>query len=471
MMQQVLVVDDEANIRKVLSAQIKAAGYQVVEATNGLEALECLTQGEIDAVISDLRMPQLDGLGLLKKIQEIDVAPPVIVITAHGSMSTAIEAMKLGAFDFITKPFDKTELLNALRKATSTHAHAIEAQSGSLDFEGRFDIIGTSAGMQSVYKVIDKAADTPSTVLITGESGTGKELIATALHRNSQRSDAPLIRVNCAAIPSDLIESEFFGYEQGAFTGAVSSKPGRFELANGGTLFLDEIAEIPPEVQVKLLRALQESEFERIGGVKTIKVDVRVIAATNRDLLKDIEEARFREDLYYRLNVVPIELPPLRNRRDDIPLLVKAFLEKYNRKLGKDVTGTTSETLRALMEYSWPGNIRELENVIERGVLFAESTELDVSDLSEQITRSSPASTTEQPSTVANEPMTEDVGQRSMKAIVRSATDSIERELITKALQETNGNVTRAAHLLQISRKGLQNKMKELRLRDDEKNE
>ena len=285
-MQQVLIVDDEANIRKVLSAQVKAAGYQVLEATNGLEALELLNQGEIDAVISDLRMPHLDGLGLLQKAQEIEIAPPIIVITAHGSMSTAIEAMKLGAFDFITKPFDKTELLNSLRKATSTHAHAMESQSGSLDFEGRFDIIGTSTGMQSVYKVIEKAADTPSTVLITGESGTGKELIATALHRHSQRSGEPLIRVNCAAIPSDLIESEFFGYEQGAFTGAVSSKPGRFELADGGTLFLDEIAEIPPEVQVKLLRALQESEFERIGGVKTIKVDVRVIAATNHNLLE-----------------------------------------------------------------------------------------------------------------------------------------------------------------------------------------
>ena len=469
-MQQVLVVDDEANIRKVLSAQIKAAGYEVLEATNGLEALALIQQGEIDAVISDLRMPQLDGLGLLKKVQEIEIAPPVIVITAHGSMTTAIEAMKLGAFDFITKPFDKTELLNALRKATSAYAHEIESQSGSLDFEGRFDIIGTSSGMQSVYKVIEKAADTPSTVLITGESGTGKELIATALHRHSQRADKPLIRVNCAAIPSDLIESEFFGYEQGAFTGAVSSKPGRFELADGGTLFLDEIAEIPPEVQVKLLRALQESEFERIGGVKTIKVDVRVIAATNRNLLDDIEHGRFREDLYYRLNVVPIELPPLRERRDDIPLLVKAFVEKYNRRLQKDISTASPEAMDALMRYEWPGNIRELENVIERGILFAETTELMTSDLSEQIQRrAEPAASALTPDTSVQ--LAEDVGHRSMKEIVRSATDRLERGLITKALGETNGNVTRAAHLLQISRKGLQNKMKELRLRDDEKNE
>ena len=469
-MQQVLIVDDEANIRKVLSAQIKAAGYQVVEATNGIEALGIITRGEIDAVISDLRMPQLDGLGLLKRVQEIEIAPPVIVITAHGSMSTAIEAMKLGAFDFITKPFDKTELLNALRKATSTHAHAIESQSGSLDFEGRFDIIGTSSSMQSVYKIIEKAADTPSTVLITGESGTGKELIATALHHQSQRADEPLIRVNCAAIPSDLIESEFFGYEQGAFTGAVSSKPGRFELADGGTLFLDEIAEIPPEVQVKLLRALQESEFERIGGVKTIKVDVRVIAATNRNLLEDIDEGRFREDLYYRLNVVPIELPPLRERREDIPLLVKAFIEKYNRRLGKDLTGASAEAIQALMTYQWPGNIRELENVIERGLLFAESTALTMDDLNEQIKRS-PVQLGDAPPLTSAVEITEDVGQRSMKDIVRSATDHLERGLITKALEETNGNVTRAAHLLQISRKGLQNKMKELRLRDDDKNE
>ena len=469
-MQQVLVVDDEANIRKVLSAQIKAAGYEVLEATNGLEALALIRQGEIDAVISDLRMPQLDGLGLLKKVQEIEIAPPVIVITAHGSMTTAIEAMKLGAFDFITKPFDKTELLNALRKATSAYAHEIESQSGSLDFEGRFDIIGTSAGMQSVYKVIEKAADTPSTVLITGESGTGKELIATALHRHSQRVDKPLIRVNCAAIPSDLIESEFFCYEQGAFTGAVSSKPGRFELADGGTLFLDEIAEIPPEVQVKLLRALQESEFERIGGVKTIKVDVRVIAATNRNLLDDIDHGRFREDLYYRLNVVPIELPPLRERRDDIPLLVKAFIEKYNRRLQKDINTATPQAMDALMHYEWPGNIRELENVIERGILFADTTELTPSDLSEQIQRRAEhIGSTDTPDAPVQ--LAEDVGHRSMKEIVRSATDRLERGLITKALGETNGNVTRAAHLLQISRKGLQNKMKELRLRDDEKNE
>ena len=276
--------------------------------------------------------------------------------------------------------------------------------------------------------------------------------------------------MNCAAIPSDLIESEFFGYEQGAFTGAVSSKPGRFELADGGTLFLDEIAEIPPEVQVKLLRALQESEFERIGGVKTIKVDVRVIAATNRNLLDDIEHGRFREDLYYRLNVVPIELPPLRERRDDIPLLVKAFVEKYNRRLQKEISTASPEAMDALMRYEWPGNIRELENVIERGILFAETTELTPSDLSEQIQRrAEPAGSAVTPDTSVQ--LAEDVGHRSMKEIVRSATDRLERGLITKALGETNGNVTRAAHLLQISRKGLQNKMKELRLRDDEKNE
>ncbi len=471
-MQRVLIVDDEANIRKVLTAQIKAAGYEVTTATNGIEALDLLSKGEIDAVISDLRMPELDGLGLLERIQTFDVPPPVIVITAHGSMSTAIDAMKLGAFDFITKPFDKTELLNALRKATSTFEHELNSQSGSLDFDGRFDIIGRSSGMQSVFKIISKAADTPSTVLITGESGTGKELIATALHRHSQRKDKPLVRVNCAAIPSDLIESEFFGYEQGAFTGAVSSKPGRFELAHEGTLFLDEIAEIPPEVQVKLLRALQESEFERIGGVKTIKVNVRVIAATNRNLLEDIEAGRFREDLYYRLNVVPIELPPLRERKDDIPLLVNAFLEKYNKRLGKELMGIRPDTNHLLCSYDWPGNIRELENVIERGILFSESSELCTDDLPGQLQKAGAKGDLTSTELTAKEPLeTEDIGHRSMKDIVRTATDELERSLIIKALGETNGNVTRAAHLLQISRKGLQNKMKELRLRDDEKNE
>lgn len=471
-MQRVLIVDDEANIRKVLTAQIKAAGYEAATATNGLEALEVLRKGEIDAVISDLRMPELDGLGLLERIQSFDVPPPVIVITAHGSMTTAIDAMKLGAFDFITKPFDKTELLNALRKATSAFEHELNSQSGSLDFDGRFDIIGRSSGMQSVFKIISKAADTPSTVLITGESGTGKELIATALHRHSQRQDKPLVRVNCAAIPSDLIESEFFGYEQGAFTGAVSSKPGRFELAHEGTLFLDEIAEIPPEVQVKLLRALQESEFERIGGVKTIKVDVRVIAATNRNLLEDIDAGRFREDLYYRLNVVPIELPPLRDRKDDIPLLVNAFLDKYNKRLSKDLGGIRPDAGELLCRYDWPGNIRELENVIERGILFSEGTELSIDDLPEQIRQLATKSSVITQSLFSKEPVeTENIGQRSMKDIVRTATDELERTLIIKALGETNGNVTRAAHLLQISRKGLQNKMKELRLRDDDKNE
>ena len=337
-----------------------------------------------------------------------------------------------------------------------------------MDPTRRYEIVGQSSGMKKVFDLIGKVASTPSTVLITGESGTGKELVASALHKQSDRADEPFIKVNCAAIPKELMESEFFGYEQGAFTGAVGSKPGRFELADGGTLFLDEIGEIPPAMQVKLLRALQESEFERVGGVNTIKVDLRLIAATNRDLPNEIAEGNFREDLYYRLNVVPIELPALRDRRDDIPLLVSAFIDKYNERLGRSATGISPEAMAVLKGYGWPGNIRELENVVERTVLFAETDRIEVSDLPENLRGTQAGGRSDNVADGAKQTAVNnmEVGQTSMKDIVRQATVEIERELIIKALNETRGNVTRAAHLLQISRKGLQNKMKEFGLRE-----
>jgi transcriptional regulator with PAS, ATPase and Fis domain len=303
-----------------------------------------------------------------------------------------------------------------------------------------------------------------STVLITGESGTGKELVAAALHQHGDRKSQPLIKVNCAAIPKDLMESEFFGYEQGAFTGAVSSKPGRFELADTGTLLLDEIAEIPNAMQVKLLRALQEGEFERVGGVRTIKVDVRVIAATNRNLAREIEAGSFREDLFYRLNVVPVALPALRDRSEDIPLLVAAFIAKYNKRLNRVVTGVDDAAMTALLHYSWPGNIRELENVIERTLLFAEQPVIRELDLPEAV-RTQPVLAV--PRVDATKPVF-DQGGTSMKEIVKQATDEIEKDLILKALEVTAGNVTRAANLLRISRKGLQNKMKEFGLRESD---
>jgi transcriptional regulator with PAS, ATPase and Fis domain len=309
-----------------------------------------------------------------------------------------------------------------------------------------------------VYAILEKVADTPSTVLLTGESGTGKELIATALHENSSRRDRPFIRVNCAAIPKDLIEAELFGYEKGAFTGAVSSKPGRFELAHAGTLFLDEIGEIPVEMQVKLLRALQESEFERVGGIKTLKVDVRLIAATNRDLRRAIEEGGFREDLFYRINVVHIHLPPLRERTEDIPLLIDHFVRRFNEKLGKKIEGMTPEAESILVSYAWPGNIRELENVIERCALFCEGDRIGEADLPPDVR---PAS---EPAAAAVEEL---AASTSLKEKVREAAERVERELIVRALKQTGHNVTHAARLLKISRKSLQMKMKELGLRED----
>jgi two-component system response regulator AtoC len=315
-----------------------------------------------------------------------------------------------------------------------------------------------------VYDVIARVADSPSTVLITGESGTGKELVAQALHKGSSRRSQPLIKVNCAAIPKDLVESELFGYEKGAFTGAVGSKPGRFELADGGTLFLDEIGEVPVEMQVKLLRALQESEFERVGGIKTIRVDVRLIAATNRDLMALIADGRFREDLFYRLNVVPIVLPPLRDRREDIPLLVQHFIEKYDRRLGKRVERVDEGALEILANYGWPGNIRELENVMERSVLFADGALLTVAQLPETL-RERATGVARPVAPVGALGAIAAPSGASMKDIVRQAQSELERMLISRALEETGDNVTRAAKKLQISRKSLQVKMKELGLR------
>src|SRR6202453_3651586 len=372
---QVLIVDDEPNLRKILSAQLSRDGYDVMTAEDGEQGLALLKEHHIDLVITDLKMPKVDGMTLLKRALEEEPELPVVMVTAHGTIDTAVEALKRGAFDFVTKPFDKDEVRQIVAKALRTRelrgADATPAPSGA-----RFGIIGTSQGIAELYAILERVADTPTTVLITGESGTGKELVARALHEHSGRKDKPFIKVNCAAIPKELIESELFGYERGAFTGAVASKPGRFELATGGTLFLDEIGEIPVEMQVKLLRVLQECEFERVGGIKTIRVDVRLVAATNRDLKKLIAAGSFREDLFYRLNVVPIRLPALRERVGDIPLLVSHFLTKFNDRLKKHVTGAEQEATDVLGQYSWPGNIRELENVIERAVLFCDASKL-----------------------------------------------------------------------------------------------
>jgi DNA-binding NtrC family response regulator len=375
--------------------------------------------------------------------------------------------VKLGAFDYLEKPFEQEQIRQIVTKAMNTYALARrDASPEATEVRGRFRLVGQSPAIRQIFVVVEKVADTPSTVLITGESGTGKELIARALHDNSSRHAGPFIKINCAAIPKTLMESELFGYEKGAFTGAVGAKPGRFELAHGGTLFLDEIGEIPVEMQVKLLRVLQESEFERVGGIKTTRVDVRLIAATNRDLNTEIEAGRFRKDLYYRLAVVPINLPPLRERPSDIPTLVRHFVDKYNRRLNKRIEGMTDEALALVQAYAWPGNIRELENLIERTLLFADGPLIGVADLPQHLR--SPGTATPLPGPApAPGALPVPAGETGLKDIVRQRSAELEKEIITRALEETGGNVTRAAKLLQISRKSLQTKMKEFSLRDD----
>jgi nitrogen regulation protein NR(I) len=465
--EQILVVDDEANLRRVLSAQLGRDGYEVHTAEDGEKALAFLKEHHIDCVITDLRMPNMGGMDLLRSALREDPSLPVVILTAHGTVDTAVEALKTGAFDYISKPFDQDEVRMIVRKALRTRAlasqdatHADYAGRPSSPSTSRFGIIGSGEAIQELYAMIDRVADTPTTVLITGESGTGKELVARALHEGGGDSARPFIKVNCAAIPKNLIESELFGYEKGAFTGAVASKPGRFELASGGTLFLDEIGEVPLEMQVKLLRVLQEGEFERVGGIKTIQVDVRLVAATNRDLKKEIAAGAFREDLFYRLNVVPMALPPLRERTDDIPELVDFFVTKFNERLKKSVEGVADDALELLKRHRWPGNVRELENIIERAVLFADGAKITLADLPPEVKPEAGAST------VAAVPDNVEIGEEGLKQQVKAATSRLERELIVRALDQTGGNVTHAARLLKISRKGLQLKMKELDLRE-----
>jgi len=468
---RILVADDEPNLRRVLSAILMRDGYQVVQATNGAEALERLND-EVDVVITDLKMPEVDGMEVLRQVGQRSPQIPVIMITAFGSVNNAVEAVKAGAFDYIEKPFEQEQIRTivdkAVRQGSANRANPIAvAVEGDDRPPGRFALVGLSSAMNGIYEIIEKVADTPSTVLITGESGTGKELVAKALHENSARGTQPFIKINCAAIPKNLMESELFGYEKGAFTGATSSKPGRFELADGGTLFLDEIGEIPNEMQVKLLRAIQESEFERVGGIKTLKVDVRLITATNRDLEAEIKNGNFREDLFYRLNVVPLQVPPLRARCEDIPLLVDHIIKKFNERLKKDISGISDEALKKLNSHNWPGNIRELENVLERTILFCSTDRIELTDLPNEFTQSSPAQPADAPAAPASDgpDITPDT---SLKDIVRAETSRVEKELIAKALDETGGNVTQAAKLLKISRKSLQMKMKEFGLRDRE---
>jgi len=451
-MNTVLVLDDEKNIRKILSAMLKSSHYHPVPVGTLLEARQAIQKQEIHVIVSDLRLQQEDGLSLLKWLREEGHPIPVIILTAHGSIDSAVDAMKQGAFDYLSKPFERQEILKVIEKAFLDYRFN---QSHSVKFSDGVVFVGSSAQLQKALTLVDKVAPTDTTVLITGESGTGKELIAQAIHDKSPRKNGPLIKINCAAIPETLLESELFGYEKGAFTGAQNTKPGRFELADGGTLFLDEVGEMSLEMQVKLLRALQEKSFERVGGIKTHHVNVRLVAATNKNLEQEVRNGTFRSDLFYRLNVVPIHLAPLRERREDIPALVSHFCKKFSERLKREQPRLSPETMELLVQFPWPGNIRQLENVVERCLIMGESSVIHPEQLPEEIL----------------EFEEEQFIERQVKALgglkekVKDATRKIERRAIEEALIETQQNVTQAARLLNLSRKGLQLKMKELGIR------
>lgn len=465
-MPRVLVVDDERNIALVIQTILERSGIEAVVRHTGLEALEYLEREDVQAVITDLYMPGVGGMEILEACQRDYPQLPVVMITAHGTVESAVAALKRGAFDYITKPFDQKDLLSIVQKAIQTYSLRIQEPVSLIDAasEQVESLVGASPQMQEVFRVITKVAKSPSTVLIRGESGTGKELVAFEIHRRSNRVDNAFIKLNCAAIPATLIESELFGYEKGAFTGAVGSKPGRFELADKGTLFLDEVGEMGLEMQAKLLRVLQEQEFERVGGVETIHVDVRILAATNRDLEADVKSGRFREDLFYRLNVVPVTLPPLRERGDDLEPLIRHFISKFNVKLGRTISQIEPNALLGLKKFSWPGNIRQLENALERMVLMSEGDILRVSDLPEEVRIETGVAISAQTLDTA---VAGGSDKMSFKDLVRSQTQAIEKELIERALAELDGNITRTADKLGLSRKGLQLKMKELGVTKD----
>jgi DNA-binding NtrC family response regulator len=448
-MKKILVVDDEPNMLLVLETMLKKEGYEVATASDGLEALQVLRDDDVAVIVTDLKMPKLGGLGLLARVVKDYPSIPVIMITAHGTVETAVKALKKGASDYITKPFEQQDLKNIIRKAFKTHSLSENDLIPRSDEIEHYDIIGTGKKMMKIYDVIKKVAPTTTTILITGETGTGKELIANAIHRNSSRKNDPFIKINCAAIAENLLESELFGYEKGAFTGAINRKPGRFELAHKGTLFLDEVGELPKDMQVKLLRVIQDQEFERVGGLRTIKVDVRLITATNRDLYQDVKVKRFREDLYYRLNVLPVHIPSLRERKEDIPVLTDYFVDKFNEKLNRNVKVIDSTVREILLNYHWPGNIRELENLVERLVLLAQDDIIKTGDLPPEIKLSEGVTQTADSMKPGE----------SFKDIVKNKTEEIERQMIARVLEECDGNVSKAALQLGLSRKGLQLKM------------
>ena len=446
---KLLIVDDEENMRHFLKALLEQEGYNVFLAENGRAAVNLLKNEKISTTLCDIRMPEMDGLEFLKEISAKKIDTTVITMSAYGTIDLAIETMKLGAYDYVSKPFKPDEILLTLIKAEERESLKSENVNLRKEVEQKYsfhNIVGKSPEITNIFDTIKKISDFKSSVLLTGESGTGKELISKAIHYNSSRKEKPFLAVNCGAIPEALLESELFGHKKGSFTGAISDRKGIFEEADKGTLLLDEIGDIPINLQVKLLRVLQEGETRRIGMDTPTPVDVRIIAATAKDLAQEVSNNTFREDLYYRLNVLPIHIPALRERKDDIPLLVKHFIEKYNQEHNLNIKPIKPSVLKVLIEHSWPGNIRELENIIERSMILAQDDSLDLNDMKNTIT-----SLRETNTSLTTE------GIYSIKKTVRI----IEEKLIAKALQKTGGNKSRAAKLLEISYPSLLSKIEE----------
>jgi len=458
-MKTILVVDDEPNYLIIMSELLGEEGFETITTDNGRQAMEIAESADIDLVLTDMQMPGMDGFSLLKSIKSSKPNLPVIMITAYGEVEKAVRAMQNGAFNYITKPFNNDELVASIKKALEHCALAKENTRLQNEVRSRYGfdhIIGKNQAMQEIYDLIDKVAPTPSTVLIAGESGTGKELVAKALHYNSPRSKLPFLSLNCAALPETLLESELFGHERGAFTGAIAMRKGKFEAADTGTIFLDEIGEMPLSLQAKLLRVLQDKSFERVGGNKTIKVDVRIVAATNKNLKKEVEENRFREDLYYRLNVVSIVISPLRSRIDDIPLLVDHFVKKYASQAGRPDLQITPEALRLLAKLPWPGNVRELENTIERAAILCSGTKIAPADIN--IEAVTPADTQRQHGDEA-------INYALPAGKLPEVLDAIEKQMVTEALTKAGFVQTKAAQQLGITKSLLQYKMRKYKIK------
>jgi two-component system response regulator AtoC len=453
-MRRVLVVDDEENIRLVLRTLLRKHGYEVEVADGGEAALAALDAFDPDVILTDVRMPRMGGLDLLGALKAKQHTATVIVMSAYGNVDLAIDAMKAGAYDYVSKPFKPDEIVLALRKAEEREVLRREnrALKEQIQKESQFEsILAKSREMLDIFRTIAKIAEFKTTVLVTGESGTGKELVARAIHGRSSRKGAPFVAINCGAIPENLLESELFGHRKGAFTDASADRRGLFEEATGGTLFLDEIGELPLNLQVKLLRALQEETIRRLGDTKDVKIDVRIITATHRDLAADVKAGRFREDLFYRINVLSIHVPPLRNRREDVNLLIDHFITRNNARLGTSIRGVSTEARKLLLEYAWPGNVRELENTIERAMVLAESDVLQATDLPERVRE-------------ALDPV--QVHLATGELSIKKTTAAIELILIRRALLKTKSNRTRAAELLEISHRALLYKIKDYKITD-----